>query len=243
MSSRYLRLPSRHMQKEVHLWIHGHGGQPVLVFPSAAGMAHEWQHSSAVQTLKPWLDAGLIQLFCPESNVSVAWTGEGHPSWRLDRHREYEQFISEELVPFIWNTSDRRPGRLITVGCSFGAFYAANFALKEPEKVAWALCLSGRYRTDCFFDGFHDDRVYFADPMQYVPNLSNEWLDRVRRTSLTLVVGQGNFEGRCIEETRDLAIVLKRKGIPCQADFWGEDVAHEWVWWKRQLVHHLGQRI
>jgi esterase/lipase superfamily enzyme len=241
-NARYLRLPSAHLDRSVHMWTYGWGGTPVVVFPSAAGMAHEWQASEAVRTLGPLLDSGRIQLFCPESNVSEAWTGPRPPNWRLDRHRAYELFVVEELLPWIWEQQGRR-ARIVTTGASFGSFYAANFALKHPDLVEWALCLSGRYRTEPFLEGFYDDRAYYADPLHYVPNLSGPELERVRNTHLTLVVGQGPFEGRCIQETRDLALVLKSKGIPVTPDFWGSDVAHHWSWWRRQIGHHFGRRF
>ena len=174
--------------------------------------------------------------------MSEAWTGSGPPPWRLDRHRAYEQFVATELIPWIWRQQHRQQ-RLWATGCSFGSFYAANLALKHPELVEWALCMSGRYRTEAFLDGFYDDRAYFADPLHYVPNLNGHELEKVRRTHLTLVVGQGAFEGRCIDETRDLATVLLRKKIPCTPDFWGSDVTHHWDWWKRQLTHHVGRRL
>jgi len=240
-NARYLRLPSQALDRRVHLWTYGWGGAPVLVFPSAAGMAHEWQHSGAVSALGPLIDAGRIQLFCPESNVSEAWTGSGHPSWRLDRHHAYEGFITDELIPWIWEQQGERR-RVATTGCSFGSFYAANLALKRPDLVDWALCMSGRYRTEAFLDGFYDDRVYFSDPLHYLPNLTGEALRAVQQTHLTLVVGQGRFEGRCIQETRDLAFALIDKQIPCTPDFWGADVTHHWDWWRRQLVHHMGRR-
>lgn len=237
MTHRHQRLPSAALGRPVHVWTHGVAGQPVIVFPSAAGMAHEWQHSGAVEALSDWIEAGRLQLICPESNVSEAWTGRGDPRWRLSRHRAYEQFVAEELLP--WVASRSGPRRVVSAGCSFGGFYAANLALKNPERVKWALCLSGRYRTEAFLDGFYDDSVYFADPLHYVPNLWGSELDRVKQTALTLVVGRGDFEGRCIEETVDLARVLADRGIPHEADLWGHDVAHDWTWWKRQLRHHL----
>ncbi len=234
-------MPSRFLGRRVHLWTFGDRGQPVLVFPSAAGMAHEWQASGAVDTLAPLIAAGRIRLICPESNVAEAWTHGGDPHHRLERHRAYERFIAEELIPM---ELDRSPpgARIATTGCSFGAFYAANLALKNPETVEWALCISGRYRTEAFLDGYYDDRVYFADPLHYVPNLHGVWLERVRRTFLTLVVGRGPHEGRCIRETHDLAWVLGQKRIPHHLDQWGPDADHHWRWWKRQLWMHLRYR-
>ena len=160
--------------------------------------------------------------------------GEGHPKTRLARHQAYERFVVEELMPTL-------PGRILTAGCSFGAFYASTFALKNPEKVRWGFGFSGRYRTDAFMGGYLDESVYFADPLRFVPNLSGAALQRTRQTGLTLVVGTGAFEGRCIQETHDLAWVLGERGIPHHADVWGRDVTHHWDWWRRQIRHHLGR--
>ena len=242
-TERYLRLPSRHLNRKVHLWTFGHWGTPVLVFPSSAGMAHEWRAGGGIEALAPLISAGRIKLYCPESNVSETWTADGDPERRLALHGAYERFIIDELVPWI-RADCRSPGaRLGTTGVSFGAFYAANAALKWPEVFPWALCLSGRYRTTPFIGGGGLE-AYYNDPLAYVPNLGGAELERVRRnTHLTLVVGQGAFEGGCLPETRDLAAELTRKGIPHEADVWGDDVTHQWVWWRRQLRYHLGRRF
>lgn len=241
MNGTYQRVPSRFLGRRVHMWSYGDRGQPVLVFPSAAGMAHEWQASGAVESLQPLIQAARIRLVCPESNVSEAWNNDAPASWRLDRHRAYERFISEELIPAELARSPEGT-RIATTGCSFGAFYAANFALKHPDQVEWALCVSGRYRTEAFMEGYYDDRVYYADPLHYVPRLQGEHLHRARQTSLTLVVGTGPHEGRCIQETHDMAWVLGERGIPHQSDIWGRDAGHHWSWWRRQIWLHLRHR-
>ena len=41
MTARHLMLPSPAMGRRVHLWCYGETGRPLLVFPSAAGIAHE----------------------------------------------------------------------------------------------------------------------------------------------------------------------------------------------------------
>lgn len=240
MKSSYSRVPSDHLERPVHLWTFGHAGQPIVVFPSAAGMAHEWQASGAVDALAPLIEAGKIRLVCPESNVSRAWTSDDPPEVRLDRHRAYERFILEELVPDVLRNSDA--ARVATTGCSFGAFYATNMALKAPHLVEWALGVSGRYRTEAFLEGFYDDRVYFADALHYVPNLAGAGLEAARTTSLTLVVGTGPHEGRCIRETHDLAWVLGQQQIPHRTDLWGRDAGHHWSWWRRQILMHVGHR-
>lgn len=245
LNARHQLLPSRALGRNVHLWTYGWWGEPVLVFPSASGMAHEWQAGGAIDALRPLIEGGRIKLYCPESNVSEAWTeGEGAVAWRLGRHQAYEHFITEELVPFIREDCRSPEHRLAAVGVSFGAFYAVNTTLKHPETFHWALGLSGRYHTRPFVEGHEGLDAYYNQPLAYVPNLSGAALERVRQnTRVTLVVGLGPWEGRCVDETLSMARALADRGIPLERDVWGHDAAHHWDWWRRQLVHHLGRRF
>jgi esterase/lipase superfamily enzyme len=127
-----------------------------------------------------------------------------------------------------------------STGCSLGATYAANFSLKYPEVFHWALCLSGRYDLTEMSGGRQGLDFYFSNPMSFVPNLEGTMLDRVRReTHLVLVCGQGLWENGNTEEMLAFARVLAHKGISHERDLWGHDVAHEWVWWRRQARFHL----
>lgn len=234
-------IPSRHLGRRVHVWTYGWWGQPVIAFPTASGMAHEWQSGGAIDALRPLIEAGRIKLYCPESNVSESWMVDGHGGTRIARYEAYERFITEEFVPFV----HRDCGSVLPIalaGASFGAYYAANLALKYPEAFPWALCLSGRYDVEPIL-GHFSESVYFNAPYAYVPNLHGEHLDRVRRTRLTLVVGLGPFENSCIPETLRLSEILASKGIAHERDVWGHDAAHQWPWWRRQLVHHLTRRF
>lgn len=244
--ARLLRLPSVHLGRPVHLWAHGWYGQPVLVLPSASGMAHEWQLGGAIAALQPWIDAGRLKLYCVESNVSRSWLSDAPAAVRLDRHMAYERFVLEELVPWI-DADCRTPGIPLTAcGVSFGGFLALDLALRHPERFPRVLTLSGRFRVWPFLEGLPAHRgadAWVHQPLAYVPGLRGAALERVRsRLSATLVVGRGAHEGRCLPETTDMARTLQSAGIDATLDVWGTDVSHEWVWWRRQLVHHLGHR-
>ncbi len=234
---------SRALDRGVHLWRFGDFGAPVLVFPSAAGMAHEWDAHGMVEALRDLVDGGKIKLYCTETNVAEAWTRtEGDPAWRIRRHRCFERYVIEELVPAIRRDCRSDDIRIAAAGCSLGAYYAANFALKFPETVHYALCMSGRYAMSAFAAGLESADVYFNDPLAYVPGLEGEALERVRRnTHLALVCGQGRWEDGNVEETRRLAALLAGKGISHELDLWGHDVSHEWPWWRRQARYHLGK--
>jgi esterase/lipase superfamily enzyme len=183
-----------------------------------------------------------MKLYCPESEACRSWTAMDRPvGERLAQHAAYERFIKHELVPFIEEDCHTPGVRIGLAGASLGATYAALFALKTPHRFPWALCLSGRYRTTPMLHGQGGEDAYYNDPLAFVPNLSGEALARVRgQTHLTLVVGRGPHENRCIDETVALSRALRGRGIPHTLDVWGQDVSHEWVWWRRQLRHHLG---
>lgn len=245
MNGRHILLDSAAMGRKMNLWCYGHFGPPILVFPSAAGMAHEWDAQGMIEVLTPMLAAGRMKLYCPESNVAEAWTKkEGPLSWRMERHRAYESFINGELVPWI-REDCRWPGApIMTTGCSLGATYAANAALKRPDLFKRALCMSGRYLATALTGGENNGDLYFNNPLAYVPGLDGAALDFVRQnTHLTLVCGQGPWEEGCIEETIALGHLLDRKGIPNLTDIWGKDSRHDWDWWRKQVVFHLGRML
>jgi len=234
-------IPSREMGRRVHLWRYGHFGLPLLVFPSASGMAHEWDAHGMVDALADFITEGRLKLYCTESNVAEAWTRrESDPAWRIQRHQAFEAYVAEELAPYIREDCHTPDIPIAVSGTSLGAFYSANFALKYPEIFRYALCMSGRYDTSWLTDGFHNEAVYFNNPVAYVPNLEGEHLQRVRdNTHLVLVCGRGKWEDGNIEDTDKFARILAAKDISHRHDLWGHDVSHEWEWWCRQARHHL----
>lgn len=236
-------IPSQAMGRQVHVWRFGDYGAPLIVFPSASGMAHEWEAHGMVEALAGLIDGGKLKLYCTETNVAEAWTRrEGDPHWRLSRHAAFERYVVEELVPRIREDCRTPDIRIAVSGTSLGAYYACNFALKRPEIFHYALCMSGRYDISEFAAGLDGEEVYFNNPMAYVPNLSGQALERVcTQTRLTLVCGQGKWEDGNVDETQVFARILAAKRIPHELDIWGRDVSHEWVWWRRQAVHHLGR--
>lgn len=244
MHKRHEMIFSPAMGRKVHVWCFGHFGMPLVVFPSAAGFAHEWDGQGMIDVLAPFIEAGKLKVYCPESNISQSWTSKSHPLEMLHHHRRYESFVMETLVPWIREDCHSPAIPLAATGCSLGGFFAANFALKFPDVFRRALCMSGRYNLTHFTEGFSNTDIYLNNPMAFVPNLQGGFLERVRlNTHITLVCGRGAFEEGCIEETIALGEILQSKGIPCVVDIWGRDARHDWSWWKRQLLHHANKVI
>jgi esterase/lipase superfamily enzyme len=241
MHPRHLLLESPAMGRRVHLWCYGHFGPPVVVFPSAAGFAHEWDRHGMLDVLAPLIHGGAMKLYCPESNVSQVWTDKEDPiDVRMQRHATYEQFVTETLVPFIREDCRWPTAPMTGVGSSLGGTYAALFALKYPETFRQVLCMSGRYLTTALVGEANSAALYFNNPLAFVPGLHGEALQRIQRnTHLTLVCGRGMWEEGCIEETIALGNLLDRKEIPSVTDIWGRESRHDWDWWQKQVVVHL----
>jgi esterase/lipase superfamily enzyme len=223
-------IDSPEMGRKVHTWCFGYFGMPIVVFPSAAGFAHEWKAQGMVDVLKPLLLAGKIKLYCPESNVSQAWTKkDASLEDKMQAHKKYEQFIINTLRPFIKEDCGGVEMPLGATGCSLGAMYAANFTLKYPEVFNRAICMSGRYKATEFTQGQSNSDVYFNDPIAYVPNMQGEVLEKIQKnTHITLICGQGPYEEGCIEETILLGKLFQLKNIPSHVDIWGKQSRHDW---------------
>jgi esterase/lipase superfamily enzyme len=224
--------------------VHGHWGAPVVVFPSEGGRAWDFEDNGMVDAVRGLLDGGRIKLFCVDSADAATWSDRSIGlEERASRHDQYERWVLDQVVPYVHGEcGGLQP--ILAMGCSLGAFHAANIALRNAHVFPRALCLSGSYDPSRWHAwGDPGDAAYFHNPMQYVANLGGDHLDWLRRTvHLTLVVGQGSWEvdpTGALPSTLAFAEALSAKGVPHELDVWGHDVPHDWGSWQRQAAHHL----
>ncbi len=223
---------------------YGHWGRPVLVFPSEQGRAYDYENNGMVDAVADLIDGGRVKLYCVDSFDAQTWSRAELPlEERARRHGAYESWIVDHVVPFV-HADCGGPSDIATTGCSLGAFHAVNFALKRADLFPLAIGLSGNYDASAWNAwGERGDATYFNNPVDYVEHLGGDHLDWLRsRLAIVLVVGQGAWETHptgALPSTRQLARQLQGKGIRCELDLWGHDVAHDWPWWQRQLAHHL----
>ncbi len=224
---------------------YGHWGRPVLVFPTEAGHASDFEANGMVDAVADLLDAGRLKLYCIDSYDAASWSDRAIPlEERARRHGAFESWVLDQVTPWIHDDcGGLQP--ILTVGASMGAYHAANFALRHADRYPQALCLSGNYDPSTWHGwGEQGDALYFQNPMAYVRNLGGDHLEWLRhQVHLTLVCGQGMWEDTTGAQasTRALAGLLAEKDIPHELDVWGHDVAHDWPWWRRQLAHHLSR--
>ena len=222
---------------------YGHYGRPVLAFPSERGQAGDFEQNGMVAAIGGLLEAGRVKLYCVDSYDSASWSNVALPlEERARAHGQYESWILQLVLPWIYADCGGQL-EVVTVGCSLGAFHAANFALKHAEAFPLALCFSGNYDPSSWQGwGERGSAAYFNNPVDYVPNLHGEHLDWLRgQLSLLLVCGQGQWEDTTgsLDSTRQLAGLLAGKRIRHELDLWGYDVPHDWPSWRAQLAHHL----
>lgn len=223
---------------------YGHWGRPVLVFPSEAGRAWDFENNGMFEGIGQLLEEGRIKVYCVDSFDHLTWSDNSIPTEeRARRHGSYETWILETVVPLIDEDSPGHRG-IVTVGASMGGFHAVNFALKRPDVFPVGISLSGNFDPSSWHGwGELGDATYFANPTAYVSGMEGDHLQWVREhASILLVAGQGAFEvhpTRSLPGAHRMAQILADKGIPHEFDLWGHDSAHDWPWWRKQLAHHL----
>ncbi len=239
-----VELPVEGTDLSLHVIAYGHYGRPVLVFPSEAGRAWDFENNGMVEAVADLVDGGRVKLYCVDSLDAYSWSDTSAPiEDRARRHGTYTGWLADRVVPWIAEDSGGRSD-LIATGCSLGAYHAVHFALQRADLVPMAIGLSGNYDVAAWHAwGERGDATYFANPTDYVRHLHGDHLDWLReRLSVLLVCGQGDWETHptgALPSTTVLGDLLHGKGIRCEVDLWGHDVAHDWPWWQRQFAHHL----
>ena len=222
---------------------YGHWGRPALAFPSEGGHATDFENNGMVGAVAGLIEAGRLKLYCVDSYDAASWSDQEIPlEERARRHGRYESWILGDVLPWIHRDCGG-PAEVITLGCSMGAYHAANFALKRADLFPLAMCLSGQYDPSSWNGwGERGQETYFNSPLDYVANLDGDHLNWLRdHVSLLLVCGQGQWEDTtgALPSTKRFAGLLAAKGIKHEADLWGSDVPHDWPSWRAQLAHHM----
>jgi len=212
-----------------------------VVFPTSEGRFFDFESNDMLGCCSHLFEQGKVQFYCVDSIDSQTFYNKSSShSDRGWRQKEYENCIIDEVVPFIRHNNSYSGG-MITTGCSFGAFHALNFLLRHPDVFDTCICLSGIYSLKWIIGEYNDQGCFFQDPMAYIPGLSDEWfLSRLRGSKIIIAVGQGRWENEALQDSHQVADILRSKGIPVWLDKWGSDVDHDWPWWRKQLPHFLG---
>ena len=234
MHEQHVRWYTRHLSRDFDLLVFGHGGYPVILFPTSLGRYYQNKDFGLVGSVAHLVDAGRIKIYCPDGIDEQSWYNQSiHPADRVRTHLGYENAILHDLVPQAMRETGHR--RVCVAGASFGAYHAMNFALRHPDIVGYCICLSGSFDIRSFLDGHNDDNAYFNNPVEYLPNLQDPWfLDHIRR--MGIVLGTGDRDN-CRERKLQFSQLLHGKCIPHFLDDrkW---CGHDWNYWRDMLPQY-----
>jgi esterase/lipase superfamily enzyme len=221
----------------MELLVFGHAGVPVLVFPTSLGRFYQYEDFGMVSSVRDVIEGGKVQLYCVDSVDAESWYNHGaHPRWRVARHLQYEDYVLNEVLPLV-RDKNWTP-KLVVTGCSFGGYHAVNFALRHPDCVDACISLGGAFDIKQFIRGYYDNDCYFNSPMDFLPNLSDEWYLNLYRNRVRFILGTGEWD-ICLDQNIKLADLLNRKGIRPWLDVWGDHTKHDWPWWRMMIRKYL----
>ncbi|MBS1872080.1 MAG: esterase family protein [Acidobacteria bacterium] len=235
MNREYHKWYSPSLHREMELLIFGHGGAPVLVFPTSKGRFFEYEDRGMIEAARWKYDGGGQMAVCVDSVDAESWYNrEAHPRDRALRHAHYDLYLTTEVLPLI---RTRTGGPLTTTGCSFGGYHAVNYALRHPDLVSGCVSMSGAFDIKQFLDGYYDDNCYYNNPVDFVPGMTDSWyLDQYRRMRIVLATGERDI---CLGENRRMSGLLSAKDVPHWLDVWGNGTAHDWPWWREMVQKFL----
>lgn len=223
------------LNKNMEIVCYGSFGPALLLLPTAAADFLEYERFFMIDQVRGLIDAGKLKVYSINSINSESWLNNRmRPEARAIRHQQFNNYVENEVVPFIWNDCQGRVP-IVTSGASFGALHGANMLFRRPDLFAGTIAMSGIYDLKYYAGGYYDDNVYFNSPVDYLPNLNEgEHLNALRhKRHIYIVTGKGPYE--MPSATGKISDILRSKGIPHTADYWGEEWRHDWPTWRAML--------
>lgn len=233
------------LNRDMEYKIYGYKGKPVLVFPTSCGRFFQYEDSGMIEVLENYINEGKIQIWtCDSIDSETFFSNHWNKDERISKHELYDKYITQELIPSILSKSkDNNWGseqKILVTGCSMGAYFSANFFFRHPEYFDTLIALSGVYSANYFFGDYMNETIYLNSPINYLENMNDAYyLNKYKQSKIFICSGQGSYEEDMVYETGLLKGVLLDKNIPASIDFWGNDVNHDWFWWKKQIRYYL----
>ena len=218
---------------DIDMLVFGHGGYPVLVFPTSGGRYYQAKDFGLVDAAYWFINAGKIRLYCIDSVDADSWYNtELPPAERLQNHVRYDQMVSQELVPLMQRECS--VPKVGMAGCSFGGFHALNFAFRHPAQVGYMFSMGAKFDVGNFLGGYHDDTLYYNNPPAYLPAAQD---DNFYHMGIVLGTAVDDF---CKPGNVEMSAILDRKGIQHWLDVrpYG---THDWPVWRDMFPDYLGQ--
>jgi esterase/lipase superfamily enzyme len=227
--------------REMGVARYGHYGKPVIFFPTGGGDYLDCERFLMVRALTPLLDAGRIKLYAVDSTCRQSWTNpDVAPLEKSRMQARYDQWLTDELVPWIRTDCGGTDQKFAACGASIGAYHALNLTCKHPEIVDTMVGMSGTYVMDRRMAGQWNEDWYYNDPVQFVPTLGGERRDALLRARFVFGLGQDHENPAY---TWRIANVLGAGGYWNRVEAWGAGSGHDWPTWRTMLPAFLDRLV
>ena len=241
MESQTYTIYSTNLDRDMHVLRYGDAGVPFLGFPTQCSPCTNYEEFGVIRTLEPYLNSGRMQLFCVDTVDNESWyCADGINTWRSARQESYYRFIVDEVIPLIESVSQtgKRP---VALGIDMGATHAAICFFRRPELLSGMIALSGIYDSSYYYQGWMDSTLYDNSIECFLSNMPEDhpWIRAYNNRFMIFCCGQGSWEAETSRSLKNLEKVLHKKRINALIDLWGNDVSHDWVWWKHQLEYYI----
>jgi esterase/lipase superfamily enzyme len=218
---------------EFKMLIFGHGGQPVILFPTSKGSYFQNKDEGLIGAVTWFLENGKVRIYCPDSIDALSWYNYGvAPSIRAHNHACYDQLILQEIVPRAQHETGY--ARMAMAGCSFGGYHAVNFSFRHPGLCGYCFSMSGAFDVRQFTHGYYDDNIYFNNPVDFIPNDQDPDLWR-----MGIILGTAEYD-ICKQDNERLSEILHRKNISHWLDV-RPQANHDWPVWRDMFPHYLSR--
>jgi len=224
---------SKQISRDFKLQKFGWSGRPLIVFPTTLGRYHEAKDMGLVQSISALIEAGKVIVYCVDTLNHDSWYNKSlHPRDIVRTQSAYDRMIRQELIPMLQHR--HHSSKVIVAGCSFGAYSAANVAFKYPEVVGDLISMSGNFDISSFLKGYHDDEVYFNNPIEFMSNPSHPELFK-----MGIILGTSEWD-ICRPATVRMSNLLNEKGLHHWLDVRGR-VEHDWPLWNEMFPTYLNR--
>ena len=237
MNERYIKWYTPCLSREFEMLVFGEKhGLPLILFPTSGARYYENKDFGLVGALAWYIDNGRVTVYCPDAiDLQSFYNKSIHPAERMRTHNAFENVIVREVFDLARRECSAH--RVAVCGASLGAYHAANIAFRHPDAVSHLISLSGSFDISSFFDGYHDDNIYFNSPYEYLPNTTDPW----KYNHMSIIIGTGEWDNTRHESYR-LSEVLNSKGIKHWLDD-GKWRGHDWNYWQDMLPYYLSKIV
>lgn len=251
MHIQYYKEYSNLLGRDMEFKVYGHAGLPVIVFPCQDGKFYDFEDRGMINTVAGHIEAGRIQIFCVGCVDAETWSVQGGDyHGRIMWHKQWMRYVCEEFLPRLHEISHEHDttdytGKVILSGASMGGYHCVNFYLRRPDLFGGCLSLSGLFHAGYFFPNYNDLEIYYNSPVDYLPGMTwdNPLVDQYRQGKIIICCGQGAWEDEAKKDARILKYHFERLDIPAWIDLWGEDVNHDWPWWRIQFPYFMNKLL